>query len=402
MVVRGAVALGICLLASGSAWAQALPTAATIESIPLELTMPENYLVTSVLEPARRVALVAPADGTIRSLEVPLGATVRPTQEIAQLDRTEATAWFNMAHAEVREKQAQVKSGGGNEEVSKAQLEAAEARAELAHLALDRLTLRAPFAGRIIALHVSSGQYVFKGTVIAELADVTGLKSLVPVDRRAAAEGRNLKIYVEEQEHTARVQSILPLPEAYAPLRELAAPFAAAWITVQSDKGELAPGLRVRSATLPVTPLATIPKEAVKTSEGSGVWGATIAQVIRGEYVTNVPVEILGKVGPERIQVTGAFRPADALIVSSSVPLLPGTLVRFSQSPSRGIEGTTPNPASLGVEAGITPPGRVPGTAVPPGAAGTRSASPTGGPKLPARRSTTPAAAPTQGTPPPF
>ena len=77
MVVRGAVALGICLLASGSAWAQALPTAATIESIPLELTMPENYLVTSVLEPVRRVALVAPADGTVRSLEVPLGAAVR-------------------------------------------------------------------------------------------------------------------------------------------------------------------------------------------------------------------------------------------------------------------------------------------------------------------------------------
>ena len=97
--------------------------------------------------------------------------------------------------------------------------------------------------------------------------------------------------------------------------------------------------------------------------------GRQIAQVIRSEYVMNVPVEILGKVGPERIQVTGAFRPTDALIVSSSVPLLPGTLVRFSQSPSRGIEGTTPNPASQGVEAGITPPGRALGRG-PPSAAG--------------------------------
>lgn len=243
MVVCGAVALGICLLATGSVWAQALPTAATIESIPLELTMPENYQVISVLEPARRVALVAPADGTIRSLVVPLGAAVRPTQEIAQLDRAEATAWVKMAHAEVREKQAQVKSGGGNQEVSRAQLEAAEARAELAQLALDRLTLRAPFAGRIVSVPVSSGQYVLKGTVIADLADVTGLRSLVPVDRRTASEGRELKVYVEGQEQTAKFQSILPLPEAYAPLRELAAPFAAAWINIQHDKGDLAPGL---------------------------------------------------------------------------------------------------------------------------------------------------------------
>jgi multidrug efflux pump subunit AcrA (membrane-fusion protein) len=404
MMVRGALVLGICLLASASAWAQALPTAATIESIQLELTMPENYLVSSVLEPIRRVALVAPADGTIRSLEVPLGAAVRSTQEIAQFDRTEATAWVKMAHAEVLEKKAQLKSSGGNAEVASAQLEAAEARAEIAQLALDRLTLRAPFAGRIVALHMSSGQYVLKGTVIAELADVTGLKSLVPVDRRTASEGRDLKIYVEEQEQIGKVQSILPLPEAYAHLRELAAPFAAAWVDVRNDKGELAPGLRVRSATLPVTPLATIPKEAVKTlaSESPGTSAVKIAQVIRGEYVTNVTVEILGKVGPERIQVTGAFRPTDALIVSSSVPLLPGTLVRFSQLPSRGIEGTTPNPANQGVEAGITPPGRVQGTAVPPGSVGTNPLSPTGGPRPAPRRSTNPAAAPKSAESPPY
>ena len=246
MVARVTVALGVFFLAAGPAWAQALPTAATIESIPLELTMPENYQVTSVLEPVRRVALVAPADGIVRSLEVPLGATVRATQEIAQLDRAEASAWVKMALAEVKEKQAQVKDAAGdpNLPVFQAQLEAAEAKAELAQLALDRLTLRAPFAGRITALPVSAGQYVLKGTVIAELADVTGLKSLVPVDRRTAAEGRELKIFVEEQEQTAKVQSILPLPEAYAHLRELAAPFAAAWITVPNDKGDLAPGLQ--------------------------------------------------------------------------------------------------------------------------------------------------------------
>ena len=74
--------------------------------MPLELTMPERYQVTEVLEPIRKVTLIAPADGLIRSIEARLGAVVRESQEIAQLDRTEAAARLKMATAEVNEKQA--------------------------------------------------------------------------------------------------------------------------------------------------------------------------------------------------------------------------------------------------------------------------------------------------------
>ena len=399
MVLWGVLrALGLCLLGAGVGWAQSLPTAATIESIPLELTMPERYRVTAVLEPVRKVALVAPADGIVRGLEAPLGTIVRASAEVAQLDRAEALARLKMAQAEVKEKQLLGKSNQNYKEVYAAQLEAAQAKAELAQLELDRLTLRAPFAGRITALPVSSGQYVLKGTVIAELADVTSLKSLVPVDRRSVSDRADLKVFVEEQEQTAKVQSILPLPESYASLRELAAPFASAWVVVPNDKGNLVAGLRVRSANLPITPIATVPKESLKAVEGPAGSSASTVQVLRNEYVTNVPVDVLGKMGPERLQVSGALRFTDALIVSSSVPLLPGTLVRFAQTPGQAIEGTTPNPARQGVEAGITPPGaaaREP-AAVPSGSSRSRSAS-----SRPARP--TPAAAPAQGQgSPPF
>src|SRR5271166_824883 len=289
------------------------------------------------------------------------------------------------------------KSNPNYKDIYTAQLEAAQGKAELAQLELDRLTLRAPFAGRITALPVSSGQYVLKGTVIAELADVTSLKSLVPVDRRTVSDRADLKVFVEEQEQTAKVQSILPLPESYASLRELAAPFASAWVVVPNAKGELAPGLRVRSANLPITPIATVPKESLKAVEGPAGSSASTVQVLRNEYVTNVPVDVLGKMGPERLQVSGALRFTDALIVSSSVPLLPGTLVRFAQTPGQVVEGTTPNPARQGVEAGITPPGAAATepAAVPSGSSRSRSAS--GRPARP-----TPATAPAlgQGSPP--
>ncbi|MGC8644293.1 MAG: efflux RND transporter periplasmic adaptor subunit [Isosphaeraceae bacterium] len=357
MKVRGFLAVGICLLGATAGWAQALPTAATIESIPLELTMPEKYHVTAVLEPIRRVSLVAPADGVIRSIATPLGDTVRASQEIAQLDRAEASARLKVAQAEVKEKQAMLKSANQTYQAFyAAQLEAAQAKVELAQLELSRLTLSAPFAGRIIALPVSSGQYVMKGSVIAELADLTSLKSLVPVDRRTVSEGSDAQVFVEEQARTAKIQSVLPLPETYASLRDLAAPFASAWVVISNTKGDLAPGLRVRSATLPITPLATVPKDSIKTTEGAGASAGSMVQVLRNEYVTNVPVSMLGKVGAERMQVTGALRTTDALIVSSSVALLPGTLVRFSGSTNTAIEGTTPNPARQGAPAGISPP----------------------------------------------
>ncbi|WP_165222447.1 efflux RND transporter periplasmic adaptor subunit [Aquisphaera insulae] len=345
----------LCLLASGPAWGQALPTSATIESIPLELTMPESYRVTAVLEPIRRVSIIAPSDGFVRGLPAPLGSSVRATQELAQLDRAAAAVRQKLALAEVKEVEARLATGMPVSAAGAAQLEAAQAKAELAQLELDALTLRAPFAGRVTDLPVVVGQYVLKGTVIAELSDVTSLRSFVPVDRRAATEGGDLKVFVEEQEQPAKVQSILPLPESYQSLRELAAPFAAAWITVPNPRGDLAAGLRVRSATLPITPLATIPKDAVKPAE-AGASAGSMVQVIRNEYVTNIPVQVLGKVSSERVQITGALRTTDALIVSSSVALLPGTLIRFSGGPTPGVEGTTPDPSKRGQAAGIAAP----------------------------------------------
>ena len=207
---------------------------------------------------------------------LPWDQLCEPTLRLRELDRAEALARLKAIQAEVKEKQILSKSNPSYREVYAGELEAAQARAELAQVELDRLTLRAPFAGKIMALPVSSGQYVLKGTVIAELADITSLKSLVPVDRKAVSDRTDLKVFVEEQEQTAKVQSILPLPESYASLRELAAPFTAAWVVISNGTGELAPGLRVRSASLPITPIATVPKSSIKTTEGSAASNASI------------------------------------------------------------------------------------------------------------------------------
>ncbi len=366
--------MGLVLSAQiGLARGQSLPTSATIDAEPLVLTAPERFQVVSTLEPIRKVSIVAPADGILRSIEAPLGSTVRDTQRVAGSDLGEAAARRKIAEAELRERQATPDAPNASPAVKQAQVEAAEARVELARLELNRMTLRAPFAGRITATPVSSGQYVLKGTVIAELADVTVLKALAPVDRREAKAGGEAAVSIEQDEASAKVHSIIPLPtdEEYRPLRELAAPFAAAWVHLPNSKGELEPGLRVRSASLPTSPVAVVPKVAVK-APAAGSPDATV-QVIRAEHVVDVRVKVLGPVGPERVQVSGGFRTSDALITSSSVPLLPGTFIRFGGSGK--VEGAPPDPDQPGRAASVAPTSPAP-----------RAPSPAAAPAQPAAR----------------
>ncbi len=340
---------------AGVGRAQAPATQARIETAPIELVAPERYQLSEVLEPVRKVTLIAPEDGVIRGLSAHLGQVVREGAELAELDRNEALARVKIAAAAVKEKQALLDSKTADPTVVRYQLEEAEARAELARILLDRCTLKAPFAGLITAVPTTIGQFVLKGTVIAELADVSSLKTRQPIDRRKAAVGGKLTLEIEDQTVEGTIQAVVPLPDDYVVLRELATPFALAWVSAHNLKGDLVPGLRVRSASVPRAPIAVVPKPSIKHDDRDSAGGAMV-QVIRNEYVVNVPVQILGEVGPERMQITGAFRGADSLVVASSSPLLAGTLVRFGGG-ARGVEGTAPSPHLGGSTATLGAPG---------------------------------------------
>jgi len=387
-------ALGLALVGASVSWGQGT-SAARVETAPLELTAPDHYQIPVVLEPSRRVVVVAPADGILRSWAVPVGATVRELAEIGQLDRAEASAHLKIAEAVVKEMQAALDEAKAGNTKSKpqiaqaeARLEAAKARAELEQLALDRCTLHAPFAGRLFSLKVSTGQYLSKGAELAELADVSSLRACVPIDRTAVSVGADISLEVEGKAATGKVQAVLPLSETFARLRELAAPLAAAWVSVANSSGALEPGQRVLSPFLPAGALATVPTRAVHgdpdAASGSGV------QVIRSEFVTDVPVRVLGNTGAESTQVSGPFRPNDVLIVSSSVPLVSGTLIRFGNGASSAVEAQGPKPGEVGEIAGITPPARSQGVA-PIGAPGSAvpKAQPRQTPRQPATKPAT-------------
>jgi multidrug efflux pump subunit AcrA (membrane-fusion protein) len=320
---------------------------------------------------------------------------VRERQDLVQLDRTEATARLKIARAELKERQAAAKASGDavQQGIAAAQVEAAEARVELAQLALDRCTLKAPFAGMVLAFPVSVGQYVTKGTTVAELADVSQLRALVPVDRTRVKEGQSLQLATEGMEVTGKIAAIVPLPEAFSALRELATPWSAALVVVDNPTTlGLEPGQRVRNPFLPTTPIATVPSRAIQSepapAKAKNTPATVFVQVVRNEHVANVPVAVLGEVGPERMQVAGAFRPADVAIVESSVPLAAGTFIRFGGDQGTQVQAMPPDPDAAGTVAEVSPPAEAPATRVAP------IGAPDGAPRR--RTATRPAAKPAQ------
>jgi multidrug efflux pump subunit AcrA (membrane-fusion protein) len=368
----------------------ATPTA-RVETAPIDSSPPDKYLVSSVLEPAHRVTIMAMDDGVVKSLAVPLGATVREGQEIVQLDKAEAGAYLDVADADVQEAMAKLKSAPqGEKGVAEARLKGAQARHGLAKLALERCTLKAPFSGRVIAFPISAGQYVAKGTVIAELADVSSLRMLVPVNRTAVKSGGTLDVACEGKTVSGKIQAILPIPDRFSALRDLALPWAAAWVVVANDDKALEPGLRVQSPYVPVSPIAVIPTRAL----ASGLNGApSVVRIVRGERVYTIPVQVIGSIAADRTQVSGDFRQGDVAIVESSVTLADGAFLRFGgEGNAQAIAEADRSPAPLPTAAGVAPIG-APGSAV-PGRAAANSATRKPAPRPAAVPATKPAATP--------
>lgn len=337
--------------------------AAKVERAPLGLVPPDRYRVPSVLEPSRKVTLMAPADGVLRTVSVPVGATVREGQEIARLDPAGAMARLKIAMAQAKEAEAEmglakrVSVGAGGQSpgvaINEARVEAARARVDLAQMEVDACTLRAPFAGRVVSQAVYPGQYLAKGSTILEVADVSILKVLLPVDRTAVAVGASVNFTIEGYGASGKATAVLPLGESQSTLRELAAPLAGAWITLANPAGTFEPGQRAQSPYLPNAPIAGVPTYSMGKNEA----GSPIVQVIRAERVTDVPVRVVGILGPDRTQVSGPFRPSDVLIQSTSLPLRAGTFIRFNDAPLTGrVEGQLPSADLVGDPADVTPP----------------------------------------------
>ena len=114
MTIRGVawavgLALGTAAVAPAQTQSPGNPNqmAAKVERAPLHLTPPDRYQVPNLVEPLRKVVVMAPTEGVLKSLAVPVGATFKEGQEFGRLDTAGALARLKIAMASVKEMQAE-------------------------------------------------------------------------------------------------------------------------------------------------------------------------------------------------------------------------------------------------------------------------------------------------------
>lgn len=295
----------------------------------LRLTEPDKYQIALYLEPIRAVDLAAPVDGVIRTVHVEPGDALAQQAEAVRLDNTEQELLLKRAEANFRAAQIELRRARGAQdadlvELAEAKAEAAKADAELARYRLERTGVRAPFAARVFRVTAVAGQVVQAGEALMALGDTSRLKVEIPFDRKAAVEGQQIEIGVQDRTVKATVEHVLPLAERFAPLREIVNSIASAVVVVDNSSDLFKVGETVHVPLIPRHSLAEVPTNALSNTPE----GERKVQVVRDNVVRDVRVQLLGQVGSERINVSGPFAEADELIVSTSRELADGTQVR--------------------------------------------------------------------------
>jgi RND family efflux transporter MFP subunit len=307
----------------------AAPERVVIVREPLRLTDASEYRIPLELEPIRTVELAAPVDGVVLSVHVQGGQSIGKQGEAVRMDTTEQQLLLDRATALYKAAQIEAKRAGaaGDRDLidlADAKLQAAKAEFELAQYRLERMSVRAPFDGQILRVSAVDGQMVRAGEPLSTLVDTTRFKVEIPVDRQSAAAGGPIQIDIEDTRVSATIEQVLPLSERFEKLRDIVTSVASAIVLVDNVGDRLKVGQTVHAPLVPRQPVAEIPNSSL-ANQGDGTQKV---QVIRGNVVRDVKVELLGQVGAERVHISGPLIEGDELIVNTSQPLADGTQVK--------------------------------------------------------------------------
>jgi RND family efflux transporter MFP subunit len=241
-------------------------------------------------------------------------------------------------------------------ELARAQAQVGQAEAELARADYDltHATIRAPFAGVVVARAAQPGSYLSTGQAVATLLDGSALEIEANIPARLVGgiePGLRLSVELEGGRMAeAVVRSLLPVETRQTRTRPVR-------LSLETDGGEAAPLAAGASVVLDVPVSAprravTVPKDALVQSQG----GWTVFAVEDGAAV---PRQVtLGQPDGARMEVLSGLLPGDLVVVRGNERLRPG----------QPIEATVVGGGGGGAGSG-TPPGDAPGDAAPAGSA---------------------------------
>lgn len=130
-------------------------------------------------QPDKRAVLAARSEGVVNALSLTKGAAITADQVVMTLEGPETVARAKIAQIALDQRMRELKvaedlfSRGNKPEIqvvsARSDRDAAEAELTLARAALDRLQLKAPFAGLVDTVDVELGEWVQSGTPVATI-----------------------------------------------------------------------------------------------------------------------------------------------------------------------------------------------------------------------------------------
>lgn len=344
------------------------PKEAVVDRAPLVLRDPTSYQVPLHLAPFREITLASPLDTTVTSILMKLGDQAAAQAEVLRLDTKLLQLAVTRAQAALRAAEAEVAAlSGPAKEAAEARVQVAKADFDIAELRVQQASIKSPFAGRVVKLHVAEGEYVRAGQPLATVIDGSQLVAELPVDRRAQKVGDNVAVKIEDQPAQMKLTAILPLSPEMDKIRELFLAVGTGRATIDNASGKFQAGQTVYSPLIPRFPVV----EVSTATLANGDDGSRKVQVVRDGIVRDIKVQTLGQIGDDRIFISGDFGPKDELIVKSSIPLVDGNRL----TPRGGVAGGTVA-RSPGTTPAPAPSAAPPNSALPPGATTTPTNKP--------------------------
>ena len=192
----------------------------------------EHRTLLTTLEPARDAVLALQLGGTVAERVVEPGSEVREGETILRLDAREASAQLRLAEAGLvdaevalaeawRQHRRLEELGDGASEADRdaaqtgvhrleAARNAAQAQRDLAAVQLERMTLRAPFDGRLASLGPERGEIAAPGVPVARVVDDRALVARVGLveDEVVRADEVTWQVRVGGRIHPARLDHL--------------------------------------------------------------------------------------------------------------------------------------------------------------------------------------------------
>ncbi|NVD98875.1 efflux RND transporter periplasmic adaptor subunit [Massilia sp. BJB1822] len=335
---------------------------AAVEARALALSLP----LSGSLVPVSQATIKAKVSGQVHDAALREGMAVSAGQVLTRIDQADPQARLKQQQALLDEAQARLALAQKNEgnsqallrqqyisqnsydstanavELARANVKAAAAQVELARIALNDSTIRAPFSGIISKRHVQAGEKVAPDMpvyTIVNLAELV-LEAQVPSTEIPRVKvGQDVQFKVDgfqQRPFHGKVARINPTTEAGSRAMLV-------YVSVANADGALRGGMFAKgsivtekSAVMPLVPLA-----ALRKHEGKDV----VFKVEQNKVVAQ-PVAIgLRSEDEGYAEVTGGLDQGNQVIVAKLENVKPGDKVKLPAAPAGG--GATPNKAAM-------------------------------------------------------